>query len=70
MARINADPAVRVSHGAKTSEFREKWLAELRCDIADFIGAAEIVLHKWEQFNELPRKTEEEVTELDIRRAE
>jgi hypothetical protein len=45
VARINADQAVRVSHGAKLSEFREKWLGELRRDIADFIGAAEMVLN-------------------------
>ncbi len=69
-ARINADQAVLVSHTAKIAEFRERWLADLRRDIADFVGAAERVLTKWEEINGLPCSTEEEVTEKDRRRLE
>jgi len=69
-ARINADQAVLVSHTAKIAEFRERWLAELRRDIADFIGAAERVLNKWEEINSLPCSTEEEAIEKDRRRIE
>ena len=69
-ARINADQAVLVSHTAKIAEFRERWLADLRRDIADFIGAAERVLSKWEEINDLPSSTEKEVTEKDRRRIE
>lgn len=70
VARINADQAVLVSHTAKIAEFRERWLADLRRDIADFIGAAERVLNKWEEINELPYSTEEEAIEKDRRRVE
>lgn len=69
-ARINADQAVLVSHTAKIAEFRERWLADLRRDIADFVGAAERVLNKWEEINGLPSFTEEEVIEKDRRRIE
>jgi len=70
VARINADQAIRVSHTAKIAEFREKWLAELRRDIADFVGATEQVLNKWEEINGLPCETEEEVEEKDRRSRE
>ncbi len=41
----------RVSHAAKISEFREKWLNELRRDIADYVGATERVFRKWQEVN-------------------
>ena len=69
-ARINAEQAVLVSHTAKIAEFRERWLADLRRDIADFVGTAERVLNKWEEINDLPFSTEEEVIEKDRRRIE
>jgi len=48
-----------VSHSAKISEFREKWLNELRRDIADFVGAAERVFRKWQEINGLPAEEKE-----------
>ena len=69
-ARINADQAVLVSHTAKIAEFRERWLADLRRDIADFVGAAERVLNKWEEIIGLPCSTEKEIVEKNRRRTE
>jgi hypothetical protein len=70
VAKINAHQAITVAHGAKIAEFREKWLAELRRDIADFVGAAERVLQKWEEINQLPFRTSRQVAEKDRRRIE
>lgn len=54
LAAWSTRQSARVSHTAKISEFREKWLNELRRDIADYVGAAAVVYRKWEEINDLP----------------
>jgi len=45
--------AAWVSHSAKISEFRQNWINDLRRDIADYVGAAEMWFRKWDEINPL-----------------
>jgi hypothetical protein len=43
--------AGRLSRAVKISEFREKWIDELRADIARFVGAAHRWIRIYEEYN-------------------
>jgi hypothetical protein len=44
--------AGRISRNIKISEFREKWIAELRTDIANFVGVSHRWIRSYEEYNE------------------
>ena len=43
-----------LSRAVKISEFRQKWIEELRSDIAAFVGKAHLWIRLWEDYNSLP----------------
>jgi hypothetical protein len=43
--------AGRLSRAVKISEFRQKWIDELRADIASFVGAAHRWIRIYEEYN-------------------
>src|ERR1700757_3043787 len=65
VAATSAELAVRVSHGAKISEFREKWLGALRNDVTDCLGAAERWNRKWQEINDLSGTARIQVDQLE-----
>jgi hypothetical protein len=49
-----------ISHSAKISEFRQKWIDDLRADIVQYIGLAEKWIRKWIIPSELGEKARRE----------
>ena len=50
-AQAAAGQAARISYSNKIAEFRQGWINDLREDIADYVGAAELWFRKWEELN-------------------
>lgn len=48
---VSAIFAAWLTRRTKISEFRQAWIIDLRKDIADYIGASERWIHKWEEMN-------------------
>jgi hypothetical protein len=51
IAAVIAFVTAWVSHSAKISEFRQKWIDDLRKDTAEYIGAAEKWIRAWDESN-------------------
>ncbi len=56
---LAAFSAAWISRSVKISEFRQKWIDELRGDIAAYIGLAEKWYRKWDEINFLPSEEKE-----------
>jgi len=51
--------AAWISRSIKISEFRQKWIDDLRNDISAYVGVAEEWFRKWEEINPLPSEEKE-----------
>jgi len=56
---LAAFTAAWISRSVKISEFRQKWIDELRSDIATYLGLAEKWHRKWDEINLLPSEETE-----------
>ncbi|VTZ28121.1 conserved hypothetical protein [Methylocella tundrae] len=57
---LAAFTAAWISRSVKISEFRQKWIDELRNDISTYVGAAEEWFRKWDEINSIPFEESEE----------
>jgi hypothetical protein len=51
--------AAWIARSIKISEFRQKWIDDLRNDISAYVGAADKWFRKWEEINPLPSEEKE-----------
>ena len=62
-------PSIGRQHGTqsiKISEFRQKWIDDLRNDISAYVGAAEKWFRKWDEINPLPSEKKEKREREDL----
>ena len=58
--------AAWISRSIKISEFRQKWIDDLRNDISAYVGAAEKWFRKWDEINALPSEKKEKREREDL----
>lgn len=58
--------AGRITHYVKVSEFRQAWIIDLRKDIADFIGAAQVWTRQYEELNNMVPNSQKGTEERQV----
>jgi len=58
--------AAWISRSIKISEFRQKWIDDLRNDISAYVGAAEKWFRKWEEINTLHSEEKERLYRIEL----
>jgi hypothetical protein len=65
---LAAFTAAWISRSVKISEFRQKWIDELRNDISAYVGVAEKWFRKWDEINSITSEESKEPSEVSEER--